>query len=40
VIKYEKALAEVGLKTERKAPLILPEYRGEEALKRYLDIGI
>jgi succinate dehydrogenase / fumarate reductase flavoprotein subunit len=40
VIKYEKALAEAGIKTERKAPMILPEYRGKEALERYLDIGI
>lgn len=40
VTKYRKALAEAGIKTERKAPMILPEYRGKEALEKYMDLGI
>lgn len=36
--KYEKMLSEAGIKTDRKAPMLLPEYRGKEALSRALDI--
>jgi len=35
---YKKMLKEAGIKTERKSPLLLPEYRGKEALSRALDI--
>lgn len=38
VKKYEKMLSEAGIKTDRKAPMLLPEYRGKEALSRALDI--
>jgi succinate dehydrogenase / fumarate reductase flavoprotein subunit len=36
VKKYEKMLK--GLKIQRKAPILLPEYRGEKVLSRALDI--
>lgn len=35
---YEWLLSEAGIRTARKAPLLLPEYRGKEALSRALDI--
>ena len=38
VAKYEKILEEAGIKTDRKTPVLLPEYRGEKALSRSLDI--
>jgi succinate dehydrogenase/fumarate reductase flavoprotein subunit len=38
VRKYEKALKNAGVKTDRKAPILLPEYRGKEVLSRALDI--
>ena len=38
VTKYEKMLKEAGIETERKAPILLPEYRGEKVLSRALDI--
>jgi succinate dehydrogenase / fumarate reductase flavoprotein subunit len=38
VKKYEEALKNAGVKTDRKAPILLPEYRGKEVLSRALDI--
>jgi succinate dehydrogenase / fumarate reductase flavoprotein subunit len=38
LINYEKLLAEIGIKTKCKAPILLPEYRGRRALSRALDI--
>lgn len=38
--KYHRMLAENGVKTDRKAPMILPDYRGERAISRSLDITI
>jgi len=38
VMKYEKMLEEAGVKTDRKAPILLPEYRGEKVLSRSLNI--
>lgn len=38
VIQYEKMLKDAGIKTERKAPILLPEYRGEKTLSRSLSI--
>ncbi len=35
---YEKKLKDAGVKTEREAPMILPEYRGKETLSRAIDI--
>lgn len=36
--KYRNMLKEAGVKTRRKSPILLPEYRGKEALSRALDI--
>lgn len=36
--KYEKSLKDAGIKTKRRAPILLPEYRGKEALSRSIDI--
>jgi succinate dehydrogenase / fumarate reductase flavoprotein subunit len=33
-------LRDAGVATERTAPMVLPEYRGKEALNRQLDIVI
>ena len=38
VTKYEKMLKEAGIETDRNAPILLPEYRGEKVLSRALDI--
>jgi len=35
---YKNQLDELGIATDRKAPIILPEYRGKEALARALDL--
>ena len=40
VTRYEKMLKDAGIVTDRKAPMILPEYRGKAVLSRALDIGI
>ncbi len=37
---YEHMLRESGVETTRTAPRILPDYRGKEALERYLDIPL
>jgi succinate dehydrogenase / fumarate reductase flavoprotein subunit len=36
--EYEKALKETGIKTERKSPLLLPEYRGSKTLEHHLKL--
>jgi len=36
--RYNKMLAETNLKSSKKAPILLPEYRGEMAISRALDI--
>lgn len=36
--KYKDELKKAGIETERKAPMLLPEYRGKEALSRAVDI--
>ncbi|MGD2072441.1 MAG: FAD-binding protein [Candidatus Thorarchaeota archaeon] len=38
VQKYENAMKKAGIKTDRKAPMLLPDYRGKEVLSRALDI--
>ncbi len=38
VKRYERWLREANIKTERKAPIILPDYRGAAALDRQLDM--
>jgi len=38
VRNYEEALLNAGVKTVRKAPILLPDYRGKEVLSRALDI--
>ena len=34
--RYEKMLAEAGVETERRAPILLPEYRGERTLEHQI----
>jgi succinate dehydrogenase/fumarate reductase flavoprotein subunit len=36
--RYAKQLKEAGIETERRAPIILPEYRGKAALARMIDV--
>ncbi len=36
--EYEKALKESGIKTDRKSPLLLPEYRGAKTLEHHLKL--
>jgi succinate dehydrogenase / fumarate reductase flavoprotein subunit len=38
ITAYEAMLVEAGINTERKAPMILPDYRGKAAIERQLDI--
>ncbi len=38
VRKYEETLKNAGIKTDRKAPILLPDYRGKQVLSRALDI--
>lgn len=38
LVKYERMLKEAGIKTDRRAPILLPEYRGEKVLSRALNI--
>ncbi|MCD6445766.1 FAD-binding protein [Candidatus Bathyarchaeota archaeon] len=38
VIKYEKMLKEAGIETDRKAPMILPDYRGEKVIAHSIRI--
>jgi succinate dehydrogenase/fumarate reductase flavoprotein subunit len=34
--RYEKMLADAGVETDRRAPILLPEYRGERTLKHQI----
>jgi len=36
--RYERWLAEAGIKTDRKSPILLPEYRGKKTLEHKLNI--
>ncbi|UCD45559.1 MAG: FAD-binding protein [Candidatus Bathyarchaeota archaeon] len=36
--RYEKMLVDAGIETDRKAPLLLPEYRGKRALEHQLKL--
>jgi len=38
VVKYEKMLKEAGIETDRKAPMILPDYRGEKVIAHSIRI--
>ena len=38
--KYIKQMEEAGIKTDRKSPMLLPEYRGKAVLARMIDIPI
>jgi len=38
VKKYANMLQEAGIKPERKAPILLPDYRGKAALARMIDV--
>jgi succinate dehydrogenase / fumarate reductase flavoprotein subunit len=38
VKEYKKMLKDVGISTSKKAPILLPEYRGEKVLSKALDI--
>lgn len=38
VVQYEAMLKEAGIETDRRAPLLLPDYRGEKVVKRTLDV--
>jgi succinate dehydrogenase / fumarate reductase flavoprotein subunit len=38
ITRYEHMLTTAGIETVRKAPIILPEYRGREVLSRAIDI--
>ncbi len=39
VSKYVSMLRDAGIETKRKAPILLPEYRGKAALSRMIDIS-
>ena len=36
--KYVNMLKKAGIKPERRAPILLPEYRGKAVLARMIDI--
>ncbi|MCR4405203.1 MAG: FAD-binding protein [Candidatus Acetothermia bacterium] len=40
IVAYSRMLEEAGVSNDRKAPLLLPEYRGERALARSLKIRL
>ncbi len=40
ITTYEKQLREAGVDIERRAPLLLPEYRGKKVLERHLDVEV
>jgi succinate dehydrogenase/fumarate reductase flavoprotein subunit len=40
VIRFNSLLDEVGIDTERRSPMVLPDYRGERAIARALNISI
>ena len=40
VSKYVELLKEVKIKTERRSPILLPEYRGKKSLARALHVEV
>ena len=38
VLRYEKALEEAGIKTDRRSPVLLPNYKGEKVIARTIKI--
>ncbi|MBS3772840.1 MAG: FAD-binding protein [Candidatus Thermoplasmatota archaeon] len=40
ISSYERQLDEAGVDTDRKAPMLLPEYRGKKVLERHLDVEV
>lgn len=40
ITRYEKQLDDGGIETDRKSPMLLPEYRGAKVLERHLDIEV
>ena len=36
--RYEKWLDEAGIETDRKAPILLPEYRGKKTLEHQIKL--
>lgn len=38
IYRYEKWLQEAGIETDRKAPILLPDYREKEVLARQIDV--
>lgn len=40
ITSYQRQLDEAGVDADRKAPLLLPEYRGKRVLERHLDIEV
>lgn len=40
ITSYERQLDEADVDTDRKAPLLLPEYRGKKVLERHLDVEV
>lgn len=40
ITSYERQLDEAGVDVDRKAPLLLPEYRGKKVLERHLDVEV
>jgi len=36
--RYVKMLRDAGIKTDRRAPMLLPDYRGKAVLARMIDI--
>ena len=37
---YNQQIEDAGIKTDRKSPLLLPEYRGKKVLERHLDVEV
>ena len=38
VYKYEEMLKEAGIKTDRRSPILLPDYRGRKTIERTIDL--
>ena len=38
VYRYEQWLKEAGIETDRRAPMLLPDYRGRKVIERQIDI--
>ncbi len=37
---YNQQIEDAGIKTDKKSPLLLPEYRGKKVLERHLDVEV